>query len=90
MKTLVNSYVFCALAPLQCSVFFRINGDRRMPTAASTPPSTWDNPTGIDGFEFIVYAAPDPAYAGGALFERILPAGAPPAQERHALPPGRD
>lgn len=41
-----------------------------MPTAASTPPSTWDNPMGTDGFEFIEYAAPDPA-AMGALFERM-------------------
>ena len=31
---------------------------------------TWDNPTGTDGFEFIEYAAPDPA-AMGALFERM-------------------
>lgn len=30
----------------------------------------WDNPTGTDGFEFIEYAAPDPA-AMGALFERM-------------------
>ncbi len=41
-----------------------------MPTAANTPPSTWDNPMGTDGFEFIEYAAPDPA-AMGALFERM-------------------
>ncbi len=32
--------------------------------------STWDNPMGTDGFEFIEYAAPDPA-AMGALFERM-------------------
>ena len=32
--------------------------------------STWDNPMGTDGFEFIEYAAPDPA-AMGAVFERM-------------------
>lgn len=32
--------------------------------------ATWDNPMGTDGFEFIEYAAPDPA-AMGALFERM-------------------
>jgi 4-hydroxyphenylpyruvate dioxygenase len=31
---------------------------------------TWENPMGTDGFEFIEYAAPDPA-AMGALFERM-------------------
>lgn len=31
---------------------------------------TWDNPMGTDGFEFIEYAAPDPA-ALGALFEQM-------------------
>lgn len=31
---------------------------------------TWDNPMGTDGFEFVEYAAPDPA-ALGALFERM-------------------
>jgi 4-hydroxyphenylpyruvate dioxygenase len=30
----------------------------------------WDNPIGTDGFEFVEYAAPDPA-ALGALFERM-------------------
>jgi 4-hydroxyphenylpyruvate dioxygenase len=30
----------------------------------------WDNPMGTDGFEFIEYAAPDPA-AMGAVFERM-------------------
>ena len=30
----------------------------------------WDNPMGTDGFEFIEYAAPDPA-ATGALFEHM-------------------
>ena len=32
--------------------------------------ATWDNPMGTDGFEFIEYAAPDPA-AMGELFERM-------------------
>lgn len=32
--------------------------------------TTWDNPMGTDGFEFIEYAAPDPK-AMGALFERM-------------------
>jgi 4-hydroxyphenylpyruvate dioxygenase len=31
---------------------------------------TWDNPMGTDGFEFVEYAAPEPA-ALGALFERM-------------------
>lgn len=31
---------------------------------------SWDNPMGTDGFEFIEYAAPDPA-ALGALFEQM-------------------
>ena len=42
-------------------------------TAANTPhPSftPWDNPMGTAGFEFIEYAAPDPA-AMGKLFERM-------------------
>jgi len=34
------------------------------------PFTPWDNPMGTDGFEFIEYAAPDPA-AMGALFERM-------------------
>ena len=33
-------------------------------------PSLWDNPLGTDGFEFVEYAAPDPA-ALGRLFERM-------------------
>lgn len=33
-------------------------------------PSTWDNPMGTDGFEFIEYAAPDPV-AMGKVFERM-------------------
>ena len=32
--------------------------------------TTWDNPMGTDGFEFIEYAAPDPQ-AMGALFKRM-------------------
>lgn len=40
----------------------------------------WDNPMETDGFEFIEYAAPDPA-ALGALFERM--GFAPIARHRH-------
>ena len=40
----------------------------------------WDNPMGTDGFEFIEYAAPDPA-AMGALFERM--GFKPVARHRH-------
>ncbi len=40
----------------------------------------WDNPMGTDGFEFIEYAAPDPA-AMGALFERM--GFKPIAKHRH-------
>jgi 4-hydroxyphenylpyruvate dioxygenase len=39
-------------------------------TAAPDTRSAWDNPMGTDGFEFIEYAAPDPA-AMGALFEQM-------------------
>ncbi len=42
--------------------------------------SAWDNPMGTDGFEFIEYAAPDPA-AMGALFERM--GFTPIARHRH-------
>jgi 4-hydroxyphenylpyruvate dioxygenase len=35
-----------------------------------TPHDLWDNPLGTDGFEFIEYAAPDPA-ALGRLFEQM-------------------
>ena len=35
-----------------------------------TPGALWDNPLGTNGFEFIEYAAPDPA-ALGALFESM-------------------
>ena len=37
---------------------------------AVAAPSLWDNPLGTDGFEFIEYAAPDPA-ALGRLFEQM-------------------
>ncbi len=37
---------------------------------ATTSPSLWENPLGTDGFEFIEYAAPDPA-ALGRLFEQM-------------------
>ena len=42
--------------------------------------TTWDNPMGTDGFEFIEYAAPDPV-AMGALFERM--GFTPVAKHRH-------
>ena len=45
--------------------------------AEKTP---WSNPMGTDGFEFIEYAAPDPA-AMGALFERM--GFTPMAKHRH-------
>ncbi len=38
--------------------------------AAEQAGSLWDNPLGTDGFEFIEYAAPDPA-ALGRLFEQM-------------------
>ncbi len=38
--------------------------------ATATPTPLWDNPLGTDGFEFIEYAAPDPA-ALGRLFESL-------------------
>ncbi|MBA4328307.1 MAG: 4-hydroxyphenylpyruvate dioxygenase, partial [Polaromonas sp.] len=49
---------------------------------AATPSAAtaWDNPMGTDGFEFIEYAAPDPA-AMGALFERM--GFKPIAKHRH-------
>ena len=49
-------------------------------TSAASPAATWDNPMGTDGFEFIEYAAPDPA-AMGALFERM--GFKPIAKHRH-------
>jgi 4-hydroxyphenylpyruvate dioxygenase len=41
-----------------------------LPAATSQSVAAWENPMGTDGFEFIEYAAPDPA-AMGALFERM-------------------
>jgi 4-hydroxyphenylpyruvate dioxygenase len=41
-----------------------------LPATAAHAATTWDNPMGTDGFEFIEYAAPDPV-AMGALFERM-------------------
>jgi len=41
-----------------------------LPETAAQTSQPWDNPMGTDGFEFIEYAAPDPA-AMGALFERM-------------------
>ena len=38
--------------------------------ASANPKSLWDNPLGTDGFEFVEYAAPDPA-ALGRLFEQM-------------------
>ncbi len=43
-------------------------------------PTSWDNPMGTDGFEFIEYAAPDPK-AMGELFERM--GFKPIARHRH-------
>src|SRR6266571_1952855 len=37
---------------------------------AASNQSLWDNPLGTDGFEFVEYAAPDPA-ALGVLFEQM-------------------
>ncbi|QDL36188.1 4-hydroxyphenylpyruvate dioxygenase [Rhodoferax sediminis] len=51
------------------------------PVTTPQPVATaWDNPMGTDGFEFIEYAAPDPA-AMGALFERM--GFTPVARHRH-------
>lgn len=51
------------------------------PATTPQPAATaWDNPMGTDGFEFIEYAAPDPA-AMGALFERM--GFKPVAKHRH-------
>jgi 4-hydroxyphenylpyruvate dioxygenase len=41
-----------------------------LPAQATADASSWDNPMGTDGFEFIEYAAPDPK-AMGELFERM-------------------
>ncbi len=35
-----------------------------LPETATAPNDAWDNPMGTDGFEFIEYAAPDPAALG--------------------------
>lgn len=53
---------------------------RPAPSSAPAAPAAWDNPMGTDGFEFIEYAAPDPA-AMGALFERM--GFKPIAKHRH-------
>ena len=37
---------------------------------ATAAPSLWENPLQTDGFEFVEYAAPDPA-ALGVLFEQM-------------------
>ena len=37
---------------------------------ASSPDSAWENPMGTDGFEFVEFAAPDPA-AMGKVFEQM-------------------
>ena len=41
-----------------------------LPQNATAPGTDWPNPMGTAGFEFIEYAAPDPA-AMGSLFERM-------------------
>jgi 4-hydroxyphenylpyruvate dioxygenase len=51
-----------------------------LPSPATRAASTWDNPMGTDGFEFIEYAAPDPK-AMGELFERM--GFKPIARHRH-------
>ena len=38
--------------------------------AIARPGDLWENPLGTDGFEFIEYAAPNPA-ALGRLFEQM-------------------
>ena len=37
---------------------------------ATAGPSLWENPLGTDGFEFVEYAAPDPAALGRAVRAR--------------------
>ena len=51
-----------------------------LPASATTALSTWDNPMGTDGFEFIEYAAPDPV-AMGRVFEGM--GFKPVARHRH-------
>ncbi len=50
------------------------------PSSAPSVAAAWDNPMGTDGFEFIEFAAPEPA-AMGALFERM--GFKPIAKHRH-------
>ncbi|WP_096698965.1 4-hydroxyphenylpyruvate dioxygenase [Polaromonas sp. AER18D-145] len=59
-----------------------MNAAITQPAPSSAPPAAaaWDNPMGTDGFEFIEYAAPEPA-AMGALFERM--GFKPIAKHRH-------
>ncbi len=54
----------------QARYAFRIDSTRASAMATAAPQSLWDNPLGTDGFEFIEYAAPDPA-ALGRLFEKM-------------------
>jgi hypothetical protein len=55
-------------APLQCaSPPFDGDSHERRQHSRTRPLAPWDNPMGTDGFEFIEYAAPDPA-AMGTLF----------------------
>lgn len=51
-----------------------------MSTAETTALTPWENPMGTDGFEFIEYAAPDPA-AMGKVFEQM--GFRPIAKHRH-------
>jgi 4-hydroxyphenylpyruvate dioxygenase len=51
-----------------------------LPHLATSPAAAIENPMGTDGFEFIEYAAPDPA-AMGQLFERM--GFRPVAKHRH-------
>jgi hypothetical protein len=50
----------------------------------------FNNPMGTDGFEFIEYAAPDPAASASCSRQHGLSRRSPaPPQERDAVPPGR-
>ncbi|KQM68487.1 4-hydroxyphenylpyruvate dioxygenase [Xylophilus sp. Leaf220] len=51
-----------------------------LPTATADAATTWDNPMGTDGFEFVEFAAPDPA-AMGKVFEQM--GFTPVARHRH-------
>jgi 4-hydroxyphenylpyruvate dioxygenase len=57
---------------MQAGITRRIihNEPARLTEEAMTQIEGWDNPMGTDGFEFIEYAAPDPA-ALGAVFEKM-------------------